>query len=289
MNTTWYTNKNFRVLTVGENQNFIRLYNENIVQDLTPGSGSQVIAGVFIVRIEPPANVHNGFELTLLLGRKYDSTPIAGGIGLLTYPWNYQKLIPSGVTGFDWQTKPMNIIFPKFTPYTSVTTADTTANNDPDIEYNRITVGNTTLSSNVDSVHYAPRFMEPIDFAKYTSPNGSGTDFTKIWPGNFITHGMPFVTYDPRTDPDEGGYFYKWNKVSTNTSKPIMGNMYNLWEIARCQKLIKLRYIENYVPESTMTGTDGPYHNTKRHYWIVENIIPLAAPDWNLGNDMYYN
>jgi hypothetical protein len=290
--------KNFLVLNLtNNNKNFIRLHNSDLTESSTvtnSGGGSATVTVYpgprFITRIEPPANATTGYELTLLLDRQWDGITTLhtdGCIGLFVWPWNYQKIVPAH-PGYDWQTSPMNIIFPKFVPYTSMQVVDRSTpsfiNYSPDLLHKYYANGSKSWDDSPTvkaNIQYAPYFMDIISSTHTTIAGSGGSQDYYYNVGDVLFHGMPWVSFDPLSQ------MYKWKNIqATNEGDEGTGYLQKLQMIAAAPKMIKLRYIENYMPSQHNNNAVGTYVNNKRNYWIVENISLLEAPDQDLGSGM---
>jgi len=123
-----------------------------------------------------------------------------------------------------------------------------------------------------------PRYCPPLSYvdAASTFTDGSwNVPFSKFWftqggitniaeAGYTIFHGTPFVTYDP------GSYIGDWADEG--------GDEY--LSIAELDKIIHLRYVENYIP-ATYADIDNTIDSptiSAGGFWIVTNIILPVYP-----------
>ncbi|MCK9574564.1 MAG: hypothetical protein M0R51_01155 [Clostridia bacterium] len=277
-----YTASNFKILDLSQfTKNYIRLSN-----NIETRAGSR-----YIYRIEPPKDVYSGYELTIHLGCDSTNPPIKyGTIGLLLWPHNYSDKIP--VTAGKSQVQ--NILFPMFTPTSSpgqfaYPTGGAPASLLPTKVHGDFwneQLDSTEYSITSKDYNFNTNFMEYLSHynATHYSSNGSSSSLIVdgTSPSNIIFHGSAYVTYDRKKN------LFSWSdlvadSVSTtdNLKYYAQSTEKKMQAIAFSEKIIKLRYIENYVPYSPLPF-DGYPSNTPGNFWIVENIIIPAIPTYDL-------
>ncbi|HRW22090.1 MAG TPA: hypothetical protein P5509_08960 [Bacteroidales bacterium] len=224
----------FKKLQVPKNENYLRVENSSS-------------SPIFIYAIEPPHNVHTGFELKLHIraSNNISSSGIAGGsIGLLHHPYNHAIFAQDGFIA----SNKANIVFPKYCP------------------------------SNYEIVSPSSEgFLR--DFNEILKEGTKYSDSIGDWfGGTGIFYGTPYVFVDPYP----GGYtpvYYNWSSSTTLWD--------TLKEVLLFDKIIHLRYIEDYQPlpqnltdyiEDT-TGMNWSGSTERKGWWIIENITIPCIPN----------
>lgn len=241
----------FKKLQVPKNENYLRL--ENTV----------TTSPIFIYAIEPPHNVHTGFELKLHLrgSNNISSSGIGNGpIGLLQHPHNHKIYATDGSIS----RQEANIIFPKYCP----------------ANFNE--AYQSVLNASTESI--LCDFNEVIKEGTEYSP-GSPDAIGDWYGGTGIFYGTPYIFVD-RYKGMSGQIYYNERPISK-----FWGDIRN---ILLYDKIIHLRYIEDYRPLpqnidvyiNNLTGDDVASwagSTERKGWWIIENItIPCVPNEYKL-------
>lgn len=238
-----YSSSCFKKLQVPKNENYLRVENS-------------LPSPIFIYAIEPPHNVHTGFELKLHIraDNNISKLGIAGGpIGLLHHPHNHAIYTTDGIIA----SNEANIVFPKYCP--------------------------SNYDVSPSSEGFLRDFNEVIKEGVEYRPGPLQNVIGDWYGGTGIFYGTPYVFVDPYPGGHDPVY-YNWS-----TPTPLWAT---LKEVLLFDKIIHLRYIEDYQPLpqnltdyiNNMPGSGGNVENwigstERKGWWIIENITIPCVPN----------